>query len=136
MEVKSATGGQLINIIWLGRKGEGSTGNVLTSNFTYYQSSVQRGFTVHTPNRCGGGVEVEVWSHLPQGSGLGGSSLVAGTLVAAVAALLGHPLPSHTTLIHATLCIEQWLTTGGGWQDQVCIGVCLLLFSPCMSLEY
>lgn len=62
---------------------------------------------------------MEVWSQLPQGSGLGGSSLVAGTLVAAVAALLGHPLPSHTTLIHATLCIEQWLTTGGGWQDQV-----------------
>ncbi|KAK3858192.1 hypothetical protein Pcinc_035600 [Petrolisthes cinctipes] len=70
-------------------------------------------------HRCGGGVEVEVCSHLPQGSGLGGSSLVAGTLVAAVAALLGYPLPSHTTLIHATLCIEQWLTTGGGWQDQV-----------------
>lgn len=70
--------------------------------------------------RYGGGVEVEVWSNLPQGSGLGGSSLLAGTLVAGVAVLLGHPLPSHSHLIHATLCIEQWLTTGGGWQDQVC----------------
>lgn len=65
------------------------------------------------------GVEVEVWSQLPQGSGLGGSSLLAGTLVSAMAVLLGHPPPSHSHLVHATLTIEQRLTTGGGWQDQV-----------------
>lgn len=70
-------------------------------------------------NRYGGGVEVEVWSHLPQGSGLGGSSLLAGTLISVVMVLMGHPVPRHSHLIHATLCIEQWLTTGGGWQDQV-----------------
>ncbi|XP_042225778.1 L-fucose kinase-like isoform X2 [Homarus americanus] len=70
-------------------------------------------------NRFGGGVEIEVWSHLPQGSGLGGSSLLAGTLLSAIVVLLGYPLPRHSHLIHATLCIEQWLTTGGGWQDQV-----------------
>ncbi|XP_069956063.1 L-fucose kinase, partial [Cherax quadricarinatus] len=66
-----------------------------------------------------GGLEVEVWSHLPQGSGLGGSSLLAGTLLSAIVVLLGHPAPRPSHLIHATLCIEQWLTTGGGWQDQV-----------------
>nr|XP_053653873.1 L-fucose kinase-like [Cherax quadricarinatus] len=69
--------------------------------------------------RYDGGLEVEVWSHLPQGSGLGGSSLLAGTLLSAIVVLLGHPAPRPSHLIHATLCIEQWLTTGGGWQDQV-----------------
>lgn len=69
--------------------------------------------------RYNAGVEVEVWSQLPQGSGLGGSSLLAGTLVSAMAVLLGHPPPSHSHLVHATLTIEQRLTTGGGWQDQV-----------------
>lgn len=70
-------------------------------------------------NRYGGGIEIEVWSMLAKGSGLGSSSLLAGTIVAALAVLFGHPLPQHSHLIHATLVIEQWLTTGGGWQDQV-----------------
>ncbi|KAG0723301.1 L-fucose kinase [Chionoecetes opilio] len=70
-------------------------------------------------DKYGGGVEVEVWSNLPQGSGLGGSSLLAGTLLAALVVLLGHPPPAPSQLVHATLCVEQWLTTGGGWQDQV-----------------
>nr|XP_045618620.1 L-fucose kinase-like [Procambarus clarkii] len=74
---------------------------------------------VQLKDRYDGGLEVEVWSHLPQGSGLGGSSLLAGALVSAIIVLLGHPPPRHSHLIHATLCIEQWLTTGGGWQDQV-----------------
>lgn len=67
----------------------------------------------------GAGLEVEVWSNLPQGSGLGGSSLLAGTLLAALVVLLGFPPPHPSHLVHATLCVEQWLTTGGGWQDQV-----------------
>ena len=66
---------------------------------------------------------MEVWSNLPQGSGLGGSSLLAGTLLAALVVLLGHPPPSPSHLVHATLCVEQWLTTGGGWQDQVRIPI-------------
>ncbi|XP_047496936.1 LOW QUALITY PROTEIN: L-fucose kinase-like [Penaeus chinensis] len=75
--------------------------------------------TSQLTERYNAGVEVEVWSQLPQGSGLGGSSLLAGTLVSAMAVLLGHPPPSHSHLVHATLTIEQRLTTGGGWQDQV-----------------
>ncbi|KAK9516096.1 hypothetical protein VZT92_024055 [Zoarces viviparus] len=52
--------------------------------------------------RWGGGVELHSWSVLPTGSGLGTSSILAGAL-----------------LIHAVLYLEQILTTGGGWQDQV-----------------
>ncbi|XP_076049202.1 L-fucose kinase-like isoform X2 [Oratosquilla oratoria] len=68
--------------------------------------------------RYGAGLEIETWSRLPQGSGLGTSSILAGGLVGAVATLLGYsPKPHH--LIHSTLIVEQLLTTSGGWQDQV-----------------
>uniref|UniRef100_A0A672HET9 L-fucose kinase n=1 Tax=Salarias fasciatus TaxID=181472 RepID=A0A672HET9_SALFA len=66
----------------------------------------------------GGGVEIHSWSELPTGSGLGTSSILAGALLAAVYRCTGQ---SYTTdsLIHAVLYLEQILTTGGGWQDQV-----------------
>ena len=68
--------------------------------------------------RDGGGLELETWSELPHGSGLGTSSILAATLVAAVGAVLGRALDA-TALAHAVLQVEQRLTTGGGWQDQL-----------------
>ncbi|KAK9516097.1 hypothetical protein VZT92_024055 [Zoarces viviparus] len=56
--------------------------------------------------RWGGGVELHSWSVLPTGSGLGTSSILAGALLAAV---------YRCTVLY----LEQILTTGGGWQDQV-----------------
>lgn len=69
-------------------------------------------------HRWGSGVEVHSWSELPTGSGLGTSSILAGALLAVVYRCTGR---SYTTdsLIHAVLYLEQILTTGGGWQDQV-----------------
>ena len=67
---------------------------------------------------AGGGLEIETWSELPHGSGLGTSSILAAALVAAVAAALGRTLTT-TSLAHAVLKVEQRLTTGGGWQDQL-----------------
>ncbi|KAK7014451.1 hypothetical protein SK128_013753 [Halocaridina rubra] len=81
--------------------------------------SSEESLATQLKHRYGGGLQIEVWSKLPQGSGLGGSSLLAGTLVAVLAVLYGHPPPDLSSLIHATLVIEQWLTTGGGWQDQI-----------------
>ena len=66
-----------------------------------------------------GGLEIVIWSELAQGSGLGGSSIIAGTILGAVLVLMGHSNVTIHHLIHATLGIEQMLTTGGGWQDQV-----------------
>ena len=68
--------------------------------------------------KYGGGFEVQSWSNLPQGSGLGASSILSGALMAALlsAAGMSYDLDS---LIHAVLHLEQMLTTGGGWQDQV-----------------
>ncbi len=64
------------------------------------------------------GLEIELWSDLPQGSGLGTSSILAGCLISAFWVLLGRQF-SRTSLLHAVLYLEQLLTTGGGWQDQV-----------------
>ncbi|KAG7256593.1 hypothetical protein CRUP_024425 [Coryphaenoides rupestris] len=68
--------------------------------------------------RWGGGVELHSWSLLPHGSGLGTSSILAGALLAAVYQTTGRSYDPEA-LIHAVLHLEQLLTTGGGWQDQV-----------------
>ena len=63
-------------------------------------------------------MEVETWSLLPHGSGLGASSILAGAVLAAVARAVGWQL-TPATLTHGVLIVEQMLSTGGGWQDQV-----------------
>ncbi|CAL9696540.1 unnamed protein product [Knipowitschia caucasica] len=66
----------------------------------------------------GGGLELHSWSSLPTGSGLGTSSILAGALLAAVYGCTGRTYDTDS-LIHNVLYLEQILTTGGGWQDQV-----------------
>ncbi|XP_015134702.2 L-fucose kinase isoform X2 [Gallus gallus] len=66
----------------------------------------------------GGGFEVHTWSRLPHGSGLGTSSILAGAVMAALYRAAGK-VAGTESLIHAVLHLEQRLTTGGGWQDQV-----------------
>ncbi|XP_051548689.1 L-fucose kinase [Myxocyprinus asiaticus] len=68
--------------------------------------------------RWGGGLELHSWSTLPHGSGLGTSSILAGAALAAVYRCTGRSYDT-TSLIHDVLYLEQMLTTGGGWQDQV-----------------
>ncbi|XP_030640456.1 L-fucose kinase [Chanos chanos] len=68
--------------------------------------------------RWGGGLEIHSWSLLPHGSGLGTSSILAGAVLAAVYRCTGQTYDTDS-LIHAVLHLEQTLTTGGGWQDQV-----------------
>ncbi|XP_032557408.1 L-fucose kinase [Chiroxiphia lanceolata] len=66
----------------------------------------------------GSGFEVHTWSTLPHGSGLGTSSILAGAVMASLYRAAGKAA-STKSLIHAVLHLEQRLTTGGGWQDQV-----------------
>ncbi|XP_066860813.1 L-fucose kinase isoform X4 [Anser cygnoides] len=65
-----------------------------------------------------GGFEVHTWSKLPHGSGLGTSSILAGAAMASLYRAAGKAA-STESLVHAVLHLEQRLTTGGGWQDQV-----------------
>jgi galactokinase/mevalonate kinase-like predicted kinase len=66
----------------------------------------------------GGGIELTTLAAIPKGSGLGTSSIMGGVIVAAVARAMGRPL-SQRELFHQVLKLEQALTTGGGWQDQI-----------------
>jgi galactokinase/mevalonate kinase-like predicted kinase len=67
--------------------------------------------------RFGGGIDLALLSAVPKGSGLGTSSILAATVLGTLAELCGLAW-DHADLIRRTLCLEQMLTTGGGWQDQ------------------
>ncbi|MCX6031413.1 MAG: hypothetical protein NT169_19205 [Chloroflexi bacterium] len=80
-----------------------------------------------------GGLRLSTETAIPRGSGLGTSSIMAGAVLECLARLLNRTedrrrgtadpasvfhLPS-SILFDEVLCLEQMLTTGGGWQDQV-----------------
>lgn len=65
----------------------------------------------------GGGIELSLLSAVPKGSGLGTSSILAATILAALGDLCGLDW-DRNVLFTRTLALEQMLTTGGGWQDQ------------------
>lgn len=65
----------------------------------------------------GGGIEISLLAAVPKGSGLGASSILAATVLAALSDLCGLNW-DRNVLFTRTLVLEQMLTTGGGWQDQ------------------
>lgn len=74
----------------------------------------------------GCGLRLTTATTIPRGSGLGTSSILAGVVLASLQALLasgrGNPAPTGfepAILFDEVLYLEQMLTTGGGWQDQV-----------------
>jgi len=66
----------------------------------------------------GGGIELTMLAAIPKGSGLGTSSILAATLLGTLSDLCNLHW-SRTDLFVRTLVLEQLLTSGGGWQDQV-----------------
>jgi fucokinase len=66
----------------------------------------------------GGGLHLTTETSIPRGSGLGTSSILAGAVLACLGRLQGVEL-SNASLFDEVLCLEQMMTTGGGWQDQV-----------------
>ncbi len=80
----------------------------------------------------GGGIEISLLSAVPKGSGLGTSSILAATVLAALGDLCGLGW-DRNVLFSRTLALEQMLTTGGGWQDQagaIFRGIKLIETSP------
>eukprot|EP00986_Skeletonema_menzelii_P014576 scaffold9781_cov80-Skeletonema_menzelii.AAC.3 len=82
------------------------------------------------------GLEIISSSLLPTGSGMGSSSILAGCVIACIAKCIGIVLDGMDTnspystsnstetngtnsLVHGVLMVEQLLTSGGGWQDQI-----------------
>ena len=66
----------------------------------------------------GGGIELTTLAAIPSGSGLGTSSIMGAVLLSVIHRMIGRN-PEKRELFHQVLQLEQELTTGGGWQDQV-----------------
>jgi len=78
-----------------------------------------RGIDLRTMlHRLGGGVELTTLGAIPKGSGLGTSSIMGAVILAVVHRVMGRTL-TPAELFGGVLRLEQVLTTGGGWQDQV-----------------
>lgn len=66
----------------------------------------------------GGGLEISMVCAIPKGSGLGTSSILAATLLGLLSDMMGLNW-TLDDLFSRTMALEQMLTSGGGWQDQV-----------------
>ena len=69
-------------------------------------------------SKIGCGMEISLLSAVPKGSGLGTSSILGATALAAVERFFGIPFDVNE-ISSKVLLMEQMLTTGGGWQDQL-----------------
>lgn len=70
-------------------------------------------------NTLGGGLYFNTRViNIPKGSGLGTSSILAGACVKALFELTDTDI-STEDMYNRVLCMEQLMSTGGGWQDQV-----------------
>lgn len=69
--------------------------------------------------RLGGGIYLSTQVvGVPKGSGLGTSSILSGACVKGIFEFLGMD-KSNEEIYEIVLCMEQIMSTGGGWQDQV-----------------
>jgi fucokinase len=68
--------------------------------------------------KSGGGIDLTLFSAVPAGSGLGTSSILGSAIIACLSRMIGQELTPEE-LFNRTLYMEQLMTTGGGWQDQI-----------------
>lgn len=87
----------------------------------------------------GGGVYLSTQVEgIPRGSGLGTSSILAAACVRALMRLMGRE-PADSEIYSRVLCMEQLMSTGGGWQDQaggVAPGIKLVQSQPGLRQEF
>ncbi|HPD13460.1 MAG TPA: L-fucokinase [Planctomycetota bacterium] len=89
------------------------------SGFSPVSSEWEEGITLpQALESFGGGVELTTLAAVPKGSGLGTSSLMGAVVLAVLHRLMGRTVAPRE-LFHHVLRLEQAMTTGGGWQDQV-----------------
>ena len=67
---------------------------------------------------AGTGLRVRTGCRIPRGSGLGTSSILGAAVLRALGEVQGNP-QDDAELSRQTLELEQLMTTGGGWQDQM-----------------
>ncbi len=70
-------------------------------------------------SRLGGGIYLSTKViNIPKGSGLGTSSILSAACVKGIFEFIGIDI-SDNEIYNRVLCLEQFMSTGGGWQDQV-----------------
>jgi len=66
-----------------------------------------------------GGLDIRISADVPQGSGLGTSSILGSAVVEALLRVRGREDVTWQEVARLTLALEQEMNTGGGWQDQM-----------------
>ena len=66
----------------------------------------------------GGGIELSMLAAIPKGSGLGTSSILSATILGVLGEVCNHGWTPRDVFARTSV-LEQILTSGGGWQDQV-----------------
>ncbi len=66
----------------------------------------------------GSGIEISILSAVPKGSGLGTSSILSATILGTLSEFCALEWDK-IEICNKALALEQLLTTGGGWQDQL-----------------
>ena len=97
----------------------GSPFSIPKAALTLAGFGADRGYTTLADQlrQFGCGIELTMLSAIPAGSGLGTSSILAATVLAALSDFCGLSWDK-AEIGRRTLQLEQLLTTGGGWQDQ------------------
>jgi galactokinase/mevalonate kinase-like predicted kinase len=72
----------------------------------------------HQLKEFGGGLDISLMVAVPKGSGLGTSSILASAILGGLSEFCCLGWDRHE-VAYRTLLLEQLLTTGGGWQDQL-----------------
>ncbi|XP_023746428.1 bifunctional fucokinase/fucose pyrophosphorylase isoform X1 [Lactuca sativa] len=73
---------------------------------------------LHDSNIMVMGLRVKTWAHIPRGSGLGTSSILAAAVVKGLLRIIDGD-ESNENVARLVLLLEQIMGTGGGWQDQI-----------------
>ena len=89
--------------------GGGSSGNSSSSLLSSRTDSAIKFASLKDQlhQNIGSGLRVRTWSNLPQGSGMGTSSILAGAMVFAMAQASGKPFADDASLMHSVLVLEQ-----------------------------
>ena len=88
--------------------GGGSSGNSSSSLSSRTGSAIKfASLKDQLRQNIGSGLRVRTWSNLPQGSGMGTSSILAGAMLFAMAQASGKPFADDASLMHSVLVLEQ-----------------------------
>ncbi|XVF33129.1 hypothetical protein REPUB_Repub17cG0141600 [Reevesia pubescens] len=73
---------------------------------------------IHVNIPVSNGLRIRTWAHVPRGTGLGTSSILAAAVVKELLQIINGD-DSNENVARLVLVLEQLMGTGGGWQDQI-----------------